>query len=58
MSTMFDKKTEDALKAIPREKRTEILNAIGKQLVGKELTQRQAEALLDVAKDLIKDVRL
>ena len=38
MSTMFDKKTEDALKAIPREKRTEILNAIGKQLVGKELT--------------------
>ena len=54
----LDKKAEEALKAISPEKRSDILNSIGRQLVGKDLTQRQAEALLDAAKDLIKDVRL
>lgn len=54
----LDKKSEEALKAISPEKRSDILNSIGRQLVGKDLTQRQAEALLDAAKDLIKDVRL
>lgn len=40
----LDKKSEEALKAISPEKRSDILNSIGKQLAGKDLTQRQASA--------------